>query len=287
MKISQTIAFTGLAGLLLAGLLAPTIYATEDGQFPAFPTIVGDGSGSSGASSTATGATGETVISPATPTEAQKATVIKTKTVTTEDRDAEERNNFVTNESGVFSPWGTIKQAFVGRAQAGEEGVVFALEALDAKPSGQGDLRYQISYANNTDETLRNVSVQVFLPKELQYLDSDLQPDSKGNGSVVYEIGKIAAGEEGAIQLETRLKKKKAKEAVLSATMAYENIDGDKHTVTASANNAFNGKNGGLTASVADGVGGVMLWLFVIVLLVALVFVGYQYSTLRASGRRA
>ncbi|MDP3991748.1 MAG: hypothetical protein Q8P66_02555 [Candidatus Colwellbacteria bacterium] len=259
---SQTIVFTGLTGFVLVGLIAPAVYATEDGQFPVFPTVIEDSS---------------IVVSP----------VVKTKTAPVKDRKVEKKDNFVTNELGVFSPWGTVKQTFTNRARAGEEGVVFALTSLDAKPSGRGDLRYQISYANATDETLRNVSVQVFLPKEFRYLDSDFRPSSKNKGVVVFELDKVAAGEEGAIQLETRLKKKKAKEVVLSATMAYEDINGGKHTVTAATNNAFNGSNSGLTASALDGFGGVMVWLFMIILLVALAFVGYQYFILQASGRRA
>lgn len=278
MRTSQTITLIGLVSLLSAGLLAHTIYATEDGQFPVFPTVIDEGSDATVSPSSQT-VIEEDVTEKNDGERVQQIGATKTESVRDE--------NVVTNEAGVFSPWGLVKKVFVNRVKAGEEGVVFALTALDAKPSGRGDLRYQIFYANNTDETLRRVSVRVFLPKELQYLDSDLRPDSKGNGVVVYEIGKVAAGEEGAIQLETRLKKKKAREVVLSATVAYEDIDGGKHTMTAATNNAFNGKNGGLTASVVDGVGGFMLWLFVIILLVALVFVGYQYTTLRASGRRA
>lgn len=269
MKISG---FTGLIGLLLGGFFVPTIYATENGQFPVFPTVIEEGSNATASPSS------QTVIIE------EKNVIQQVKTTKAEPVGGE---NTVTNETGVFSPWGFVKQIFVSRVKAGETGVVFALTALDAKPSGQGDFRYQIFYANNTDETLRNVSVQVFLPKELQYLDSDLRPDSKGSGVVVYEVGKIAAGEEGAIQLETRLKKKRAKEVVLGATMAYEDIDGGKHSVTAATNNAFNGSNGGLTASVLDGVGGFMIWLFVIILIIALAFVGYQYFILQASGRRA
>lgn len=205
-----------------------------------------------------------------------------------ERKDNEKDNGVVTNELGVFSPWGTVKQALFGRARAGEEGVVFALTALDAKPTRQGDLRYQISYVNNTADTLRGVSVQVFLSKELQYLDSDLRPNSKKDGVVTFEVGKVAAGEEGTIQLETRLKKKKSKETFLSATLVYEDIDGGRHTVTATANNAFNGKNGnGFTASVLGGIGGAALWLFIIILIIALAFVAYQYLVLQASSRRA
>ena len=44
MKISQTIVFTGLAGFVLVGLIAPAVYAAEDGQFPVFPTVIEDGS---------------------------------------------------------------------------------------------------------------------------------------------------------------------------------------------------------------------------------------------------
>lgn len=270
----RIIGLMGIVGLLLAGILTPTIYATEDGQFPVFPTVI---EGEAGAT-----------VSPSSQTVIEEKNVIQqTKKTKITEVAPVKSENIVTNATGVFSPWGLVKQIFVNRVKAGEEGVVFALEALDAKPSRQGDLRYQIFYANNTDETLRNISVQVFLPKELQYLDSDLRPDSKGNGVVIYEVGKIAAGEEGAIQLETRLKKKKAKEVVLGATMAYEDITGGKHTVTAVTNNAFNGSNGGLTASALDSVGGFIMWLFVIVLLGALAFTGYHYLTLKASGRRA
>lgn len=288
MKISQTAMFAGLTGLILAGLLAPTVYATEDGQFPVFPTVI---EGESASTTDAT-TTGETVISPASPVKAQKTTVVKTETTADSTgrpqavRKVERNDNLVINESGVFSPWGTVKQGLFGRAQAAGEGVVLALVALDSKPTSRGDLRYQISYANATGETLRNVSIQVFLPKDFQYLDSDVRPDSKGNGTVVYDLGKVASGESGAIQLEVRAKKKKAKDVFLSATMSYEDIDGNAQVVNATASNAFNGKNGGgLSASILDGAGGFMLWLFVIVLIIALAFAVYQLVVLRGSSQ--
>lgn len=284
MKSSQVIVFTGLISLLLAGLLTPMTYATADGQFPVFPTVIENGAEGTASENTSP----ETIVSPASPVTETKATV--TETVEPVQRAVRENGarangGAVSNEVGIFSPWGALKQAFFGRARAGDGGVHFALEAISAKPTRQGDLRYQISYINNTADTLRDVSIQVFLPKDVQYLDSDLRPNSKGGGTVVYEIGKVAAGEEGVIQLETRLKKKRAKEVTLSATMAYGNIDGGKHAVTATANNAFNGKNGGLTASVLDGIGGAALQLFVVILIIALAFVAYQLVVLRASSQ--
>lgn len=274
MKIGQIIRLVGVTGLFLAGILAPTTYATEDGQFPVFPTVVGD--------------TSSTTID--TPTE--ETTITKAvKTVEREEvggKGARTKSDVVTNESGVFSPWGTVKRAFTDRAQAGENGVAFALTTLNAKPTRQGDLRYQISYANNTSEVLREAKIEVFLPKNLQYLDSDLRPSSKKGGVVAYEVGKIAAGEKGVIQLETRLKNQKETKAIIvPATMEYEDIDGNKYTVTAATNNAVDGKNGGLTASALDSVSGFLVWLFVIALLAALAFVSYQYLTLKASDRRA
>lgn len=275
MKVSQTIALMSLIGFLLAGFLVPTIYATEDGQFPVFPTVI------EGAAGAAVSPSSQTVIGDATPSASLG------QANSPQAAPAREKN-IATNETRVFSPWDLLKQFFVGRVRAGEKGVVFALAALDTKPSSQGDLRYQISYANNTNETLRGVSLQVFLPKELQYLDSDVRPDSKTNGVVVFDINKVAAGEEGVIQLETRLRSQKGiKVATVPATMEYEDIDGDRHTVTAATNNSFDGKGGGLTASALDGLGGFIMWLFMIALLAALAFVGYQYMTLRASGRRA
>lgn len=262
MKISQAIVFTGLIGLLGVGLSVPTVYATEDGQFPVFPTVIEDGSAA---------------IPSAAPTEIQKTNVVEAETAIAEDRGI--------SESGVFSPWEALKQALFGKAWAGGDGVGLALEPVNTKPSTRGDLRYQIFYANNTDETLRNVSIQVFLPKNFQYLDSDLKPDSKGSRVVIYDLGKVAAGESGTIQLETR-SKKKVKDAFLSAIMAYEDVDGGVHTVNATASNAFNGKNGGgLSASILDGAGGFMLWLFVIILIIALAFVVYNLLILKASSQ--
>lgn len=294
MKLSQTVGLMGVTGLLLASILAPTIYATEDGSFPVFPTVIGDAPEGKAVSSTAS-TTGDTIVSPASPTKTEKTTATKTTVKRTsaapveeEESSVKKKDYVVTNESGVFSPWGAVKQAFINRAQAGEDGVVFALTTLNAKPTRQGDLRYQISYTNNTSEALREAKIKVFLPKNLQYLDSDLRPDSKRNGTVVYEVGKIAAGEKGVIQLETRLKsQKETKSIIVPATMEYEDIDGNKYTVTAATNNAVDGKNGGLTASVLDSVGGFLMWLFVIALLAALAFVSYHYLTLKASDRRA
>ena len=265
MRISQAFMFTGAIILLLAGLFTPTTYGAEDGQFPVFPTVVEDGS----------------VVAPASP-----APLAETQRPETERSNRERENRAATSESGAFSPWGFVKSQFTKTVFGGESGVIFTLESLSSKPDGRGDLHYLISYVNNTNETLREVSIRVSLPKDLQYLDSDLRPDSKGNGAVVFDLGKVAVGEEGAIQLETRLKKKKAREVVLGATMAYEDIDGGRHTVTAATNNAFNESNGGLTASALDSVGGFIVWLFVITLLVALAFVSYHYLTLKASSRR-
>ncbi len=273
MRTSQTIGLGVLVGLFLAGFLAPATYALEDGQSPVFPTVIGDG------------APGDAAVVPSPETVVEKrASVEKAGAVKTSPAEDEER---LRDEPGTTSFFDFLRDKIFNRVRAGEEGVVFALEAVDAKPNRNGDLGYQISYANNTGETLRNVSVQVFLPRELQYLDSDVRPRSKNNDVVAFSLGKVAAGEEKAIQLETRLKKAKTGEVVLKAAMAYEDIDGGNHIVSAATNNAFNGKSGGgLTASALDGAQGFIMWFIIIVLLGALVFVGYQYSTLRASGRR-
>lgn len=267
MRFSRTITLVGLTGLLLAGLSAPTSYAVEDASFPVFPTVIEDGSIAA-------------PILPAPLIEAQKPEM--------ERSNVDKESRVVTNKSGVFSPWKFIKAQF-GKTVFGEEsGVIFTSESLSSKPDRQGDLRYFVSYKNNTSETLRGVSIQVSLPKDLQYLDSDVRPDSKTNGVIVFDINKVAAGEEGVIQLETRLKgQKEIKTVVVPATMGYEDIDGGKHTVTAATSNSFNGKSGGLTASAIDGIGGFIMWLIVIILLVALAFVGYKYITLRASGRHS
>jgi len=160
----------GLTNLLLAGLLAPTIYAAEDGSFPIFPTIIGDASERGGASSTAS-TTSNTFISPAPPLKVEKTSTSKTTVKQASAASAEnkedtlkEKDYVVTNKQGVFSPFGHVKKRIVGDAKVGE---------------------------------------------------------------------------------------------------------------------------GGLTASVLDGVGGFIMWLFIIILLVALAFVSYHYLTLKASSRRA
>lgn len=288
----------GLISLFLSGLLTPTIYATADstpssasgqaslpqadGQFPVFPTVI---EGESASTTDAT-TTSETIISPALPPatkkEIQKGTTVVQRNAEIQNRGV--KNKYVTNELGVFSPWGTIKRAISGRAMAGGEGVMLVIEAVRAKPTTRGDLRYEIFYANNADETLRNVSIQIALPKDFQYLDSDVRPDSKGNGLVTYDLGKVASGETGLIQLEVRAKKSKVKDAFVSATMSYEDIDGNAQLVNATASNVFNGKNGGgFSASILDGVGGFMLWLFVIILLIAIAFAAYQLVVLKSS----
>src|SRR3989344_3019250 len=112
MKISQTIGLIGVSGLLLAGILAPTIYATEDGQFPVFPTVIDEG--------------GE----------------INEKSESLEGRSSKESGEIITNESGVFSPWGFIKSQFTKTVFGEESGVIFTLESLSSKPDGRGDLHY-------------------------------------------------------------------------------------------------------------------------------------------------
>ena len=101
------IALVILTSFFVTGFMS-LVYAIEDGNFPVFPTVIEES------------ITNEEIgIIKVKEERGQSVSRVR------EDRTDEgvtSNESVVTNELGVFSPWGTVKRALSDRAQRGEEG---------------------------------------------------------------------------------------------------------------------------------------------------------------------
>jgi hypothetical protein len=139
-------------------------------------------------------------------------------------------NLFMASLDGVFS---RLRGIVLG--EEAKPAVVFTLRAEDDQPDSRGTLRYLIDYENRTKEPLREAIIKVQLPKELKYLDSDWRPTSVSNDEVQFSLAKLAAGEKGTIQFETRLKKMKPSQFKLTAVLSYLDASGKENRIRVSA----------------------------------------------------
>jgi len=68
-------------------------------------------------------------------------------------------------------------------------------------------IHYILTYRNASRDRIANASIKVFLPFESEYVDSSIKPSSRTNNSLVFNIGNIEKGHQGAITIKVRAKK--------------------------------------------------------------------------------
>ena len=68
-------------------------------------------------------------------------------------------------------------------------------------------IHYILTYRNASRDRIANASIRVFLPFESEYVDSSIKPSSRTSNSLVFNIGNIEKGHQGAITIKVRAKK--------------------------------------------------------------------------------
>ena len=68
-------------------------------------------------------------------------------------------------------------------------------------------INYILTYRNASRSRISNASIKVFLPSESEYIDSSIKPSSRTNNNLIFNIGNIEKGHQGAITIKVRAKK--------------------------------------------------------------------------------
>ncbi|MEX2054505.1 MAG: hypothetical protein WD883_03120 [Candidatus Colwellbacteria bacterium] len=135
---------------------------------------------------------------------------------------------------------------------------------------------YTVSYENNTSLFLTDVILTVDLPRELEFIDADRNPDENRGDQLIYNIGRVEAGERDSFLIETELDSNfdERDEIRFVATVEY-NDDGSARKVVEVIDESTFGElaaGGGFTATILDAFRGLfmnpLLWLILFILLV-------------------
>jgi hypothetical protein len=137
---------------------------------------------------------------------------------------------------------------------------------------------YTVSYDNRTDLYLTDVVLTVDLPNELEFVDSSPNPSRDLGDQLIYNIGRVEAGERGSFLIETELDSNVDENDVIRfvATVEY-NDDGSARKVVEVIDESTFGElsgrvAGSFTAAMIDAFRGLftnpLLWIILFILLV-------------------
>ena len=79
-----------------------------------------------------------------------------------------------------------------------------SVSSLEVK--GGETIHYVLTYRNASRSRISRASIRVFLPFESEYVDSSIQPSSITGNNIVFDIGDIESGHQGAITIKVRAK---------------------------------------------------------------------------------
>lgn len=157
-----------------------------------------------------------------------------------------------------------------------EEVLIVTLEA-NAVDVDRRIIDYTVSYDNRTSLTLTDAILTIEMPRELDFEDSDPNPDDEDGSDLIFEIGTIRPGEEDSFLIETTLDNgvDQNDEIRFVARVAY-NDDGSARKVVEvideSTFGEISSRAGTFTAAVIDALRDFftnpLLWLIVFIALI-------------------
>ena len=68
-------------------------------------------------------------------------------------------------------------------------------------------IHYILTYRNASRNRINNASIKVFLPFESEYIDSSINPSARTDNNLIFDIGNIEGGHQGAVTIKARAKK--------------------------------------------------------------------------------
>ena len=191
--------------------------------------------------------------------------------------------------TGAVTPPSVITQVvrvFTGVAEEPIEEVVKLTLEADKGEVRDGRIVYTVTYENLTSRTLRDASIEVNLPAELEFDDASRSVSEIRGNTLVFELGTIRGGERGQIEIETTADNLQAGDVItVTATLSYIDTNNVRYIVAVEDISEITQEDlagGGLTATILDALRDFFTNpIFWILLLLALLYLIYKFLTAR------
>lgn len=191
--------------------------------------------------------------------------------------------------TGVVTPPSVITQVvrvITGVAEVPAEEVVKLTLEADKSEVRDNKLNYIVSYENLTNRTLRDASIEVSLPDELEFDDASRSVDEVRGNTLVFRLGTIRGGERGEIDIDTTADNLEAGDVItVTATLSYIDTNNVRYIVAVEDKSEITEEDlagGGLTATILDALRDFLtnpiFWLLVGLVLLYLI---YRFLTAR------
>ena len=166
------------------------------------------------------------------------------------------------------------------REAPAEEVIKLTLES-DKSNVADNRITYIVTYENLTDRTLRDASIEVNLPDELDFDDASRSVSEIRGNTLVFQLGTIRAGERGEIEIDVTADNLEAGDVITTtATLRYIDTNNVRYIVAVEDISEITQEDltgrGGLTATILDALRDFftnpIFWILIILLLLYLVY---------------
>ena len=162
---------------------------------------------------------------------------------------------------------------------------VFLDSSVSALEARAGEtIHYVLTYRNASRDRITNASIRVFLPFESEYIDSSIRPSARTGNNLIFDIGDIESGHQGAITIKVRLKE----DALVGGSLMFNST-----LEFTDARNQFQTVNSHITVTVTEPHAGFLAslnafarsisgsWLFLLLFIIMLISLIYLLVTRR------
>ena len=162
---------------------------------------------------------------------------------------------------------------------------VFLDSSVSALEARAGEtIYYVLTYRNASRDRITNASIRVFLPFESEYIDSSIRPSARTGNNLIFDIGDIENGHQGAITIKVRLRE----DALVGGSLMFNST-----LEFTDARNQFQTVNSHITVTVTEPHAGFLAslnalarsisgsWLFLLLFIIMLISLIYLLVTRR------
>jgi hypothetical protein len=102
------------------------------------------------------------------------------------------------------------------------------LVANDIRPKSGENFSYTIVYKNDTKSSYNEANLKVIIPSEATYSNSSVQPLTTSSNIVVFDLGNIQPGQQGAVVIEVKINEGVAAETnlIFTTVLGYKTPEG-------------------------------------------------------------
>ena len=204
-----------------------------------------------------------------------------------EGRSVSSIENFRTNTFVSPPPVITkVIRVFEKEAAVPAEEVIKLKLEMDKSELSEDRITYVVTWENLTKRTLRDASIEVRLPEELEFDDASRSVDEIRDNTLIFRLGTIRGGERGEIEIETSVEKLEAGDVITTtATLSYIDTNNVRYIVAVEDKSEITAEDlagGGLTATILDALKDFftnpIFWILIALLLLYLI---YRFLTAR------